>query len=397
MGRSERPVILGGEPILKETVPIVKPPIKAHADTILKDYKQILGSGMVTNSEFVRKLEQSVAKYLKVKHCVAVANCTSGLILVIKALGIKDGEILLPSFTFPATAHAVKWNGLEIRLVDCDPETFTVDLSSLKERITRKSKVIVPVHVFGNPCDVKGITDVANDHNLRVIYDSAHAFGSTYKGNPIGQFGDAEVFSGSPTKAFTTVEGGLVTTNDSRIAAQVGIGRNYGHRGDYNCEMLGLSARMSELHAALGLNLLPYVASDIEKRNEIARQYEKHLGKLPGIGFQEIRSGCTSTYKDFGITVDKNKFGLNRDELALALDKERVVTRKYFYPPIHMQKCYPELQGSSGDLPNTNLISKKILCLPMFSSLQDKQVNGVIETIKRIHTWAEEVQVAARK
>jgi dTDP-4-amino-4,6-dideoxygalactose transaminase len=397
MRRSEKPAILGGEPILKETVPIAKPPIKAHADKILKDYRKILESGMVTNSEFVRKLEQSVAEYVRAKHCVALANCTSGLILAVKALGIKDGEALLPSFTFPATAHAVKWNRLRIRLVDCDPETFTVDLASLKERITEKSRVIIPVHVFGNPCDVKGIAEIAMDHDLRVIYDSAHAFGSTYRGNPIGQFGDAEVFSGSPTKAFTTVEGGLVTTNDSEIAAQVNIGRNYGHRGDYNCEMPGLSARMSELHAALGLNLLPYVASDIKKRNEIARQYEKHLGKLPGIGFQKIRSECTSTYKDFGITIDRDKFGLNRDALATALDKEHVVTRKYFYPPIHMQKCYPELKDSAGDLPNTNLISKKVLCLPMFSSLLNEQVNSVIETIKRIHTWAEEVRVAAHK
>jgi dTDP-4-amino-4,6-dideoxygalactose transaminase len=208
----------------------------------------------------------------------------------------------------------------------------------------------------------------------------------------VGRFGDAEVFSGSPTKAFTTVEGGLVTTNNEEIAKKVEIGRNYGHHGDYNCEIFGLSARMSELHAALGLNLLPYTASGIERRNEIAKKYREGLGKLPGVRFQKITAGSLSAYKDFAILIDESQFGLHRDQLAVCLEKENIMTKKYFYPPIHMQDCYPELKASREDFPNTSLIAHTILCLPIFSRLTNEQVSRIIGAIIRIHNYADEIK-----
>jgi len=396
MGMSGKPAILGGKPTFKDIVPIVKPPIKAFIRSALTDFEEILESRMITNFEYVRKLETSITKFIGVNHCVATASCTSGLMLALQALDIKDGEALIPSFTFPATAHAVHWNRLKITLVDCDPKTFNMDIEDLRERITKKSKVVIPVHIFGNPYDTEPITEIAEDHALRVVYDAAHAFGAKHSGVYVGRFGDAEVFSGSPTKAFTTVEGGLVTTNNAAIAKKIEIGRNYGHRGDYNCEMPGLSARMSELHAALGLNLLPQVASDIKKRNEIAGQYEKGLGKLPGIKFQKITANSTSTYKDFGILVE-SEFGLSRDKLASSLGKENVMTRKYFYPPIHMQDCYPYLRPYGKTLPNTNTIANNILCLPMFSELEHEQVDKIVGAIIRIHEHAEEIKSAVRR
>ena len=389
---SEKPAVLGGKPIFEGAVPIVRPPIKGHIDMILADYKRILESGMITNFVYVQKLEKAVASYIGVNLCVATDSCTSGLLLVLKNLNIKDGEVLMPSFTFPATAHAVRWNNLRIKLVDCDGETFNVSTADLTEKITGKCEAVVPVHVFGNPCDIDAISEIARDHKLKVIFDSAHAFGAEYRKMKVGRFGDAEVFSGSPTKAFTTVEGGLVTTNNEEIAKKVEIGRNYGHHGDYNCEMFGLSARMSELHAALGLNLLPYTASGIERRNEIAKKYREGLGKLPGVRFQKITAGSSSAYKDFAILVDESKFGLHRDELAVCLEKENIMTRKYFYPPIHMQDCYPELKASKEDLPNTNLIAYNILCLPMFSSLTDEQVSRIIGAVIRVHNYADEIK-----
>jgi len=391
---SEKPAILGGRPAFKNVVPIVKPPIKAIIEKTLQDYREILESGMITNFEFVQRLEKGAASYIGVNHCVATASCTSALMLVIKALNIEDGEALIPSFTFPATAHAVRWNNLQIKLIDCDSQTFNISVEDLQEKVTRKSKVIVPVHVFGNPCDTKAINEVAEDYKLKVIYDAAHAFGAKQSSVPIGRFGDAEVFSGSPTKAFTTIEGGIVATDNEEIAEKVKIGRNYGHHGDYNCEMPGLSARMSELHAALGLNLLPYVTSDVEKRNQVGRKYMKGLGRLPGIRFQEISANSQSTYKDFAILVDRKKFGLSRDQLGTSLEKENVMTRKYFYPPIHLQKCYRELNVSDFDLPNTSYVSKNVLCLPMFSELVDEQIESIIETISKIHRHADEINSA---
>jgi len=391
---SEKPAVLGGKPAFENVVPIAKPPLKAIIDRTLLDYKKILESRMITNFEFVRKLEEATANYIGVKHCLATASCTSTLMLTIKALSIKDGDALIPSFTFPATAHAIHWNNLQIRLVDCHPQTFNMNVEDLQEKVTKKSRIVVPVHVFGNPCDTKMIEEVAEDNGLKVIYDAAHAFGAKHDDVPVGRFGDAEVFSGSPTKAFTTVEGGIVATNNAEIAEKVEIGRNYGHHGNYNCEMPGLSARMSELHAALGLNLLPHVASDVEKRNHVARRYMQGLGKLPGIRFQVITANSKSTYKDFGILIDKEKFGLDRDQFAACLQKENIMTRKYFYPPIHMQKCYPELNTGDSALPNTSFVSTNVLCLPMFSELIEEQIMGIVEAVSKIQGHAEEIRSA---
>jgi dTDP-4-amino-4,6-dideoxygalactose transaminase len=394
---SEKPAVLGGEPTFSETIPIVRPPIKNVIEKSLRDYRQILESGMITSHSYVSRLEKAVADFVGVEHCVATANCTSALILTIKALKIKNGEALIPSFTFPATAHVAFWNNLKIRLVDCNLKTFNMSPEDLQEKVTKKSEVIVPVHVFGNPCDTEAIDEIARDNGLKVIYDAAHAFGATKKGVFVGGFGDAEVFSGSPTKAFTTVEGGILTTNNREIAEKVRIGRNYGHYGDYNCEMAGLSARMSELHAALGLNLLPLVASNIERRNKIADTYKKGLSRLAGISFQEISADSKSTYKDFAILIDEDRFGLSRDELVACLEKENIMTRKYFYPPLHMQGCYPELRAEGKTLPNTTFVSERVVCLPMFSDLANEQVRGIVDAIVKVHEFAGEIRSVLRR
>jgi dTDP-4-amino-4,6-dideoxygalactose transaminase len=397
MKPSEKPAVLDGKPVFKEVVPIVRPPVKRHVRSILADYKRIFQSGMITNSEYVRRLEKAVAEYIGVKRCVATGSCTAALILTLQALDVTNGEALIPSFTFPATAHAAYWNNLRIRLVDCNPKTFNIDTGDLESKITNKTKLIIPVHVFGNPCNTEEIAEIAEKKSLKVVYDSAHGFGAKRKGKNVGQFGDAEVFSGSPTKAFTTVEGGIATTNNPEIARKIENGRNYGQSGNYNCEMPGLSARMSELHAAVGLNLLPKVDSDIKRRNQIAARYKRRLSKLPGIGFQEISRDSFSTYKDFAILVDEEKFELNRDELADALTKENVMTRKYFNPPLHMQRCYPELNAKESDFPNTSEVSKKVLCLPIFSELANTQVDGVAEAIMKIHSHAKQVKAELHK
>ncbi len=397
MSETEKPAILGGKPAFKQILPMVKPPIKPHITAILADHRRILKSGMVTNHEYVKKLEEATAAYVGVRHCVAMANCTSALILALKALKLKTGEVLMPSFTFPATAHAAHWAGFKIRLVDCDPRKLTIDTNDLQRKITDRSKIVMPVHVFGNPCDIEEITAIAKEHDLKVIYDSAHGFGAKYRNRKIGQFGDAEVFSGSPTKAFTTIEGGIVTTDNAEITRRMQLGRTYGQSGSYNCEMQGLSARMSELHAAVGLHLLPHVDSDIRKRNDLAAKYKTKLSKLPGAKFQQINNNCLSTYKDFAVLIDPDEFGLSRNDLAVALEKERITTRKYFYPPIHMQQCYPELRAEENEFPGTTKVSNNVLCLPFFSELTNQEIEQVTDSIARIQRHAAEVQEAIGK
>src|SRR3990167_6195499 len=280
------------------TVPTI-PPIKV----LKKKYEKVLRSGMITNSFFVREFEQKVASYIGVKHAIALGSCTSGLMLIMKSLELT-GEVILPSFTFHATAHAVVWNGLTPVFVDCDPRTYNLDPAAVEKAITPKTSAIVAVHIFGNPPDIEALQAITKRYALRLIFDAAHGFGTRYKGKPVGGFGDAESFSLSPTKLLTAGEGGIVTTNDDLLAAKIRAGRNYGDTGNYNPEFSGLSARMSEFNALLGIESLKMLEKNVAARNKTAKMYRKLLSRTPGISFQSIDNKNRSSFKDFSIKID---------------------------------------------------------------------------------------------
>lgn len=355
------------------------PPI----DNILERYLPSFREGILTNGNVVARLESEVAERLGVSHCIAVSSCTSGLMLVLKALGIHD-EVILPSFTFFATGHAVLWNGLKPVFADCDPKTWTIDLDDVESKITGQTGAILAVHLYGNPAHIYELQRIASRHGLKLIFDAAHAFGSRYHGHPVGGFGDAEVFSLSPTKLLVAGEGGLVCTNDAALARRIRAARNYGDAGNYDPEVLGLNARMTEFNAALASAGLRFVDRKVERRNEIAALYTDLLKATPGIHFQWIQENSKSACKDFSILVSKPGFGMNRDEVSTALSIEGVPTKKYFYPPLHRQKLFAVDAADCCFLPNTERISHSVLSLPIYESLPDEVVTGVARAIRSL-------------
>src|SRR6202047_4534029 len=304
------PAIAGGHPMFDERLPIVSPE-GLPDDDFLRDVQQILRSRQLTNATFVRKFEEAAAAYLCVTHCVAVSSCTAGLTLTLRALDLQ-GEVILPSFTFHASAHSVLWNGLKPVFADCDPETFCVDPHSIKLQLSARTAAIFAVHLFGNPASIVEIQTIASDASIPLICDAAHAFGSDLNHRRVGNFGIAEIFSFSPTKLLVAGEGGMIATRDADLARTLRVARNYGDGGDYDPELPGLNARMSEFHAALALRGLHGLDARIDRRNQIRLHYERRLGAIPGISFQHISPCGSSACKDFAVLVNEGAFGQSR-------------------------------------------------------------------------------------
>jgi dTDP-4-amino-4,6-dideoxygalactose transaminase len=375
------PAILGGVPAFANRFRFMVPSLPP-AEQVWAIYHGAYQDGQITNSNLVARLESQVAERLQVKHCVAVSSCTSGLMLLLRALDRK-GEVILPSFTFFATAHALVWNGLRPILADCDPCTWTLDPEDVERRLTPETTAIIGVHLYGTPCDVEALQEVAARNRLPLIFDSAHAFGSTHRGRPVGGFGDAEVFSMSPTKTLVAGEGGLVTTNDATLARRLRAARNYGDSGTYDCELAGLNARMSEFQAAMALAGFDMVDGKVRRHNEIARQYT-YLLEPSGFRFPKVRPGDVSTYKDYCVHIDPEVMSVSRDELAAALLEENIETKKYFSPALHQQKLYRDSTRGQAPLPVTTRMADGVLSLPIYNSLSDQQVAGIAGALRSL-------------
>ena len=377
-----RTEIGAGSPAFRELLPIVDPE-GVPGDEFLEEVRGILASKQLTNGAYVKKFEGAAAEYLGVAHCVAVSSCTAGLLLVLKALDLR-GEVILPSFTFHATAHAVVWNGLMPVFADCDAKTFCVAPQAVRAQVSSSTAAILAVHLFGNPAAVQELEEIAAELQIPLVFDAAHAFGSGSHGRHVGGFGTAEVFSFSPTKLVVAGEGGLVATCDAGLAEKLRAARNYGDAGNYNPEILGVNARMSEINAAMALHGLAGLDARIERRNEIRLRYERELRDVAGIRFQEVSEGGRSTFKDFSVIVDEKEFGHSRDWLVGLLHRENIGARKYFSPPVHRQKLYSGLWDGRA-LPVTDLVSDGVVSLPIYSSLTDESVDKVCEVVR----WAQ--------
>lgn len=379
-----KPSILGGKPAFKETFPMTRPSLPDFA-CLQSSIEETFKTGLITNSKYVCQFEIACSNYLGVKEAVAVSSATSALILAIKALELQ-GEVIMPSFTFSATAHCLTWNGLRPVFVDCLPQSYNLDPAAVARAITDKTSAILGVYIFGNPPDIDALEAIAKRHNLKLIFDSAHSFGAKYRHKSAGGFGDVEIFSLSPTKPLTAGEGGLITTNDTHLSQRLRLLRNYGNEPNYDCQWVGLNARMLEFSAILGLKNLERIEEIIARRNNLALCYQRQLSSLPGIQFQEIEPNNRSSFKDLSILIEPTTFGLTRDQLALALRQENIENRKYFYPPIHLQKAYQHLCPNPDDLATTMRVSNSILCLPFYPGMRDEDVNKIAEVIDNIHS-----------
>jgi dTDP-4-amino-4,6-dideoxygalactose transaminase len=381
---TDRPAVHGGTPIFPDGLPLARPAI-ADPGAVADATRSILASGVMTNGPTVRRLEARAAEYLGVRHCVAVASCTAGLMLVLRASGLS-GDVVLPSFTFSATAHAVVWNGLRPLFTDIRPDDLLLDPAAVARSAGLRTAAILATHTYGTPCDVEALSEVARRNGIRLFFDAAHAFGSRRGTSMVGGFGDAEVFSLSPTKLLIAGEGGIIATNDDALAERCRFGRDYANPGDYDTRFIGLNARMSEVHAATALASFEDLEERIEQRNLLAERYRKVLGELPGIGFPAVTDGDRSTYKDFTILVDADQFGMDATGLTGALAAEGIQTRRYYSPPVHRQRAYRPFGHSHGSLPVTDAAAAQVLTLPLWVGMGDEQVDGVAAALARLAT-----------
>lgn len=366
-------------------IPISRPSLPPYSK-VAKHWKHIYESGMLTNHKYVEQLEKAVAAYIGVKECVAVANCTSGLILSFKALGIR-GKVVVPAFTFMATAHALLWNNIEPVFADSNDDTMTVDTEDVERLCKKGVSAIMAVYTFGNPPDLAALEDIAQRSGIPLILDAAHALGGSYRGKKAGSFGKVEVFSLSPTKTLVSGEGGIIATDDKDLAYRLRRLRDYGNDGNYDCEWLGLNARMSEFHAALALEGLKILDENIKQRIKKASRYKECLADVPWLKFQKVREDCLCTYKDFAVIAETSNLNGKkslRDNLAEHLQFKGIQVKKYFCPAVHKLKIYDRMAPSRArKLSKTEHLSRSVLCLPLHPNLADTEIVCIADAIRK--------------
>lgn len=362
----------------ENTIPLMRPTLPAPEE-ICALFRESFESGIVTNGPLVAKLEEEVGRYTATKYAVAVASCTSGLILAFAYGNFPEGaEVVVPSFTFAATVEALTWNGLTPVYVDCEAETLTIDPEEVIKAIGPATVAICPVNVFGLPPDLDRLADISESFRVPLIFDSAQGLGSLYQGRPVGGFGLCEVFSLSPSKVITALEGGIVTTNDDDLAAALRSMRDYG-KGPGGEEMLfnGLSARMSELHASVGLLGLRNADHLISSRLRLIRRYTEWAHRFPGCRVQLIPGDRTTNGNYFTILIGPDA-AMDRDGVMDVLQRNRVQSKRYFSMPVHSQAAFrTHRHRIVGDLKSTWLATQQCLALPLYAHMRDEEQDRI--------------------
>lgn len=341
--------------------------------------KQIWNSHWLTNNgELHERLQVEIEKYLGVDNVVLFTNGHLSLENVIKAMNLT-GEVITTPFTFVSTTHAISRNGLTPVFCDINPNDYTIDVNKIESLITKKTSAIIPVHVYGNVCNVDEIEKIAKKHHLKVIYDAAHAFGVEYKGKGIANYGDASMFSFHATKVFNTIEGGCIAYNGSNELANIlNKLKNFGIENEEEINYIGGNAKMNEFQAAMGLCNLKELNRNIAKRKKIYLEYLKYLKDISGIKINKIQNNVKSNYAYFPILITDD-YELTRDELFNLLKKHNIYSRKYFYPITNETICYKKL---GYETPIALDLSNRILTLPMYSDLELNKVRKICKIIK---------------
>ena len=344
----------------------------------VKYLKKIWNTSQVTNKgEFSQKLEKGLEKYLGVKNLLVVANGTLALQLSYKALGLR-GEVITTPFTFPATTNSLIWEGLKPVFADIDRDTFNIEPEDVEKKITKATSAILAVHVFGNPCDLEKLEKIAKKYKVKLIYDSAHAFGVKYKGKSVLKWGDVNILSFHAAKVFHTAEGGAVIAKNKSLYKTLDLLRNHGIETYDKVNLPGINAKMSELHAALGLCVLEDFDKEVSQRKKIYEEYRKTFSGNSKFRLQRLSSNLTRyNCPYFPICFSNEK---TRNKVHDALLKKGIRARKYFYPPIHE---LPYLKSKSYRLPNATNISHTVLCLPLYGDLLKKDVKRIINIVNR--------------
>lgn len=326
-----------------------------------------------------KKLQAELKEYLKVENIDLLTNGHMALELSIQALGL-EGEVITTPFTFASTTHAIVRNGCTPVFCDINQEDYTIDISKIESLITDRTSAIVPVHVYGNICDVEEIERIANKYGLKVVYDAAHTFGEEYKGKGIGSFGDVSCFSFHATKVFNTIEGGAVCYKDEDFGRKIYNLKNFGIRGPEEVEAVGANAKMNEFCAAMGICNLRHVDDEISKRRELVERYRDRLANVDGIKICSMKPDIKYSYSYFPVVFEEKEFGASRNEVFDALSEYGIGARKYFYPLTNTFDCFHG-QFDPNETPIALHISKRVLTLPLYTELGLENVDRICDII----------------
>lgn len=325
------------------------------------------------------KLRRQLTEYLGVKNMDLLVNGHMALELSMQAMNLK-GEVITTPFTFASTTHAIVRNGLEPVFCDITADDFTIDASKIESLITDRTSAIVPVHVYGNICNVEEIDRIAQKYDLKVIYDAAHAFGTTYKGQGVGTFGDASCYSFHATKVFNTIEGGAVCYKDRDFGLNLYRLKNFGIRGPEKIDAVGANAKMNEFCAAMGICNLRHIDEMIEKRKQLVQRYRENLECIEGICLNTVQKEVQSNYAYFPVVFEEKKYGASRNEVFKALWENGIMARKYFYPLTSMYDCFHG-KYEAENTPVALYISKRVLTLPLYPELSMEEVDHICKVI----------------
>jgi dTDP-4-amino-4,6-dideoxygalactose transaminase len=359
-------------------------PLLPDLSSLELEINEIFESNWVTNhGQKHNLLEKKLEEVLKVPNVYLFNNGTIALLIALKALDLPIGsEVITTPFTFPATPHCISWNGLKPVFCDIEPNTMTIHADKIEELITPDTSAILPVHVYGFPCDVKKIDRIAKKHDIRVIYDGAHTFSTEINGKGIGNFGDATVFSFHATKLFNTLEGGCLTFNDDGLKEKIYNLRNFGIKNEEEVVDIGINGKMNEVQASIGLLNLKLYKNEQTKRTKIKNLYIKHLNNIKNIKIPKMPSNATDSCQYFPIIIEDG-FPLTRNEVYDEYKKYNIFTRKYFYPICSDYEPYKNLESSSKtNLPIANDLKNKILCLPYYGDLDNEIVIQISDLLK---------------
>lgn len=374
--------IFGGAPTFCEKLHVGRPNI-GDRRRLLERFNDLLDRRWLTNDgPLVQEFEQRVAELVGVRHCIAICNATIALEIAIRALGLT-GEVIVPSFTFVATAHALQWQEITPVFCDVNPHTHNLDPEQVVELITPRTSGIIGVHVWGRACEVEALSEIAQAHGLKLLFDAAHAFACTHNGTMLGNFGDAEVFSFHATKFLNTFEGGAVVTNDDELATKIRLMKNFGFVDYDDVRHIGTNGKMTEISAAMGLTSLESMDEFIGRNRQNYHFYREALSGLPGVEIIVYNEQEKNNYQYVVLEIDAQTAGLDRDRLVQVLHAENVLARRYFYPGCHRMEPYRTLYPQARSmLPQTERLAKRVMSLPNGTSVGQPEIERIARLIR---------------
>lgn len=368
---------------MEEKIITVTSPLMPELTELNELLKDIWNRKWITNNgHYHKELENALCEYLKVPYISLFTNGTLPLITALQALRIT-GEVITTPYSFVATTHSLWWNGIKPVFVDIDPNTGNIDPDKIEAAITPRTTAIMPVHVYGNPCDTVRIKEIADKYGLKVIYDAAHAFGVEVNGESVLNAGDMSTLSFHATKVYNTVEGGALVIHDAETKKRIDYLKNFGFAGETTVVAPGINSKMDEVRAAYGLLNLKQVDSAIEARHQVAIKYREALRNVEGISFFDDIHGVKHNYAYFPIFVDAEKYGMTRDELYFKMKEHNVLGRRYFYPLISAFSTYRGLESANPDnLPEAHKMADRVICLPMHHGLSYRDIDIIMGIVK---------------